>query len=356
MCVWLIPKNFLPSFQLKSYTNQKYELMNKYWTSIINKIEQKYNIQNAQDWNNMRLREFQTSLKVKLKKHIVENDTIATSFFKDNDELEVFLKLNGEQRTRKLEEYLSSTTAPIVEDIEIDTRTLQKYLISKEIIPNHKRIRNAFSIYVSNLLYEHSLIKFEPTAQENYQEELEHKYQINKKVIEYYDTSWWVYYYHYDEKRREGMLGKALLIIKNKDNVYLQNVPDETATHFEGRITIDESVQHLYIDLLSSNLREKHLRITLFCGIGKVHPLMLGVYTNIYSTNATVAGSIVFQRIESPDSQILESKALSFDNTDCNEINPSIIDFLRDREKNFIKSPSNILTVDSLQQWLQKRK
>lgn len=325
--------------------------MQKHWEKIIQQIEAKYGITTFADWaenNKFKLKRLQSDLELKIKKLIVKDIAIAKTFL-PKSVISTYTDLSEDERTEILENYIAQgkLTNP-----KIQIRTLENNLKESEL-PYHDKMRNLFSMYVYEMLFEHSISYHENLDDE--QKSLPKKRQqegLSKKIEQFYNTYFWVYYFHYEEGEKNHKIGRAVLIIENKDEVTLKNVEDETATDFIGFLEMENNSQHLYLDLKTIQTKEKHLRITVFIGSGKVYPLLLGVYTNIYGNNSMVAGSIVLEKVNDisiiqkmkPTSHLI-SEAVK------HGVDKNIVKFLKKREQNFIKTPSGILTKVKLEEW-----
>lgn len=328
--------------------------MQEHYYKIVKKISDKYNVKSTDEWlynKKAKLKRFQSSLEIKIKEIVIKDINVATEFI-SKKVIHTYINLTEERRRESIEKYILSGE---MVNPKIDLRTLEAAFNNSKP-PSHKKILNAFSIYIYKTTFEYSYSLSEeestlavppPTKIEN----------IEKKLHQFYGTHWWVYYFHYEEENRIGKIGRAVLRIDSKYKVILENVESETSTHYVGNFDVETSNQHLYFDLTAIETKEKHLRITLYIGVGKVYPLLLGVYTNIYATNSMAAGCIVFEKVDDI-SIIQEMKPISFnaEEAEKNKISLNIVDYLSRREKNFIKSPSGILTISKLGRWLQLQK
>lgn len=325
--------------------------MQKHWEKIIQQIETNYKINTPDDWcenEKSKLKRFQKDLEIKIKSLIVKDLAIAKEFL-SNKVIHTYTELSEERRNEMLEKYIIDKD---VTNPKIQIRTLEKNL-NKNEPPYHNKMKDIFSIYVYGMLFDHSMSYYENFDDEQESTLLqERKQDLSNKIKQFYDTYFWVYYFHYEEGKKNHKIGKAVLIIENKDKVILKNVEDDTATDFIGCIEIENSNQHLYLDLTAIQTKEKHLRITVYIGLGKVYPLLLGVYTNIYGNNSMVAGSIILEKVN--DISIIQKMtptSYSLSEAVKNGVDENIVEFLGKREKNFIKTPAGILTKIKLEEW-----
>ena len=328
--------------------------MDNYWELIIQQIENDFEITNQKDWKangSHKLKLFSKALVEKLITAICTDNNIAKLYLINNETLTDFLEKSEDERILEIRR-LSATESSAMEKLAIDNRTLLKWLNSK-IAPDHNKVKNIFSIYKYGFTYEQFLIKCKINSSKKFKSGIYNHHKSDLKLLEFNNTFWWVYYFHYDENNRQGGIGRAFLTIKGKEDVYLQNVEDSIVSHFDGSVLIEDSKQHLYFDLQSSSTKERRFRITVFCGIGKVYPLMLGVYTNIYANNATVAGSIIFEQITNVKNEALVSEAYTYEEAERKGIDINIIEFLKSRSQNYLKSPSNILNHQKFAKWMQ---
>lgn len=326
--------------------------MEKHWENIINEIELKYQIKSNEDWaanKKEKLKKFQTSLELKIKTLIVENIVIAKEFL-SKKVIHTYIELPEDRRLEILEKYIIDG---YISNPKIDIRTLESNL-SKKDIPYHKKMLNIFSMYVHGMLFEHFMaINNNNESSEECEDEVTiQQVNLSGKIQQFHETHFWVYYFHYEEVSKKHKIGKAILNIENKDKVLLRNVDAETATDFIGCFEIENSNQHLHIDLTAIQTKEKHLRITVYTGLGKVYPILVGVYTNIYGNNSMVAGSIILERVDDISLiQKMQPNSYCIEDAVKNGIDESIVHFLRKREQNFIKAPAGILTIPKLIEW-----
>lgn len=320
--------------------------MNKHWQSIIEQINTEFGIQFSDDWLNNKknnLKKFQSALELKIKSTIVQDLIIAKAFL-DEEVIHSYVDLSEEDRSEAIDNYVVSNR---ILNPKIDLRTLEKAL-TKQKTPNHRKILNSFSVYVNGMLFEHSYSLVESQSPSNVQR---HKEKSNK-ISQFYDTYWWVYYFHYQDYQRISKLGRAVLSIQGEDKVFLENIDTETSTNYVGNINMENSNQHIHLELTATKTLEKHLRILLYIGVGRVYPLLLGVYTNIHANNSMVAGSIVFERVN--DISIIQNmkpQSFLFDEALKIGIDKNIVDFFRERGRNYLKTPAGILTKASLESW-----
>jgi len=325
--------------------------MNAHWQTILQKINQQYEIKKYENWldnNKIKLKTLQSSLEQKVKTAIIENIMIAGAFIRKKN-VHTFIELTKERRIAMLDTYIVNNE--LKRSLKIDDRTLERAL-GQATKPKHGRIADIFAIYIFGTLFDASLATLEnnraipllavpPIGMPN---------SLAEKLALFYDTHWWVYYF--DEMNDLNRIGRAVLTIQNSNKVTLTNEETETSTHYLGHIALENSSQHICLDLTAKGMRDKHLRITLFIGIGRVYPLLLGVYTNIRGDNAMVAGSIILEKVE--DIAVIEQmQPDSFSATSAKAagIDESIIAFLKDRPKNNLRIPSGIFTKKKLSTW-----
>lgn len=335
-------------FDSKNKTKRK---MNTHWQAILKKINHHYEIKKHENWlenDKIKLKTFQSALEQKVKVTIIENVMIAGEFLSKKN-VHAFIELTKEQRVAVLDTYIFNNE--LKRSPKINDRTLEKVLCQAEK-PKHNRIADIFAIYIFGTLFEDSLstlennrpiplITIHPIGRPN---------SLSEKLAQFYGTHWWVYYF--DETNHTNRIGRAVLTIQNRNQATLTNEETETSTHYLGHIELEYSSQHICLDLTAKGMRDKHLRITLFIGIGRVYPLLLGVYTNIRGDNAMVAGSIILEKVEEI-STIQQMQPGSFSPTSAKSagIDESIIAFLKDRNKNNLRIPSGIFTKEKLRTW-----
>ncbi|MEZ4888635.1 MAG: hypothetical protein R3E32_28175 [Chitinophagales bacterium] len=320
--------------------------MHIHWQYVLKKIEEQYEIKNPSEWNDNNkaaLKKLKDDIEGSVRNAILQNTDIAKKFIKDKRTN--FFTLPLEKKQACLEKLISEGN---VINFRLDERILMSKFEERKY-PSQERIRNCFSIFIFNKL-------FRQFCQSNLQpiDTMTNKVEVeSNRINQFNNTYWWVFYHHYEETSRTGKLGKAILNISDKNTVFLQNVETDTSTHYEGKIELEESNQHLYLDLRSIEGRGKHLRITVFKGIGKVYPIMIGVYTNIYSNNSMAAGSIVLEQIKNHFEEVFEANSFSFKEAQSNGVSPTIVQFLKERGQNYLKAPNSILTIDKLKEWLE---
>lgn len=324
--------------------------MISYWQHIKNKIESEFGVNHPTDWcvrGNEKLKKLEAKLERTVKDKIANDIFIAKQFLK-NSVVSDFVD-SGERRAL-IEKYVLSGD---LENPKIDVRTLENFII-EGIIPTQKRIKNIYSIYVFNQPFTVASSEFE--MKNNLSEDEPSEPSNSLKINNFHNTTWWAYYFHYNESQKLGLLGRAILEIKKDGDAYLKNIEHETSTDYNGKIHLEISNQHLIINLWSEGTKEKHLRINVFVGMGKVYPLLIGIYTNIYSNNSTVAGTIILEKTKNDITQLEMPKTFNFQEAQGVGINKLIVEFLQNREQNFIKAPSGILTAEMLERWLIKKK
>ncbi len=323
--------------------------MKNHWNEIIYQVEQKYDIKSSDDWTKngkQQLRRLQSALEIKIKSAIIGDISIAKEFL-PNNAIHVFKELPEDKRKESLERYIIEKKA----NPKIGLRTLETHLLNKSM-PRANKILNAFSIFVYDSLFEQSFIENDTNLKVIQSKSKVSPKNLTQKLEQFYDSHFWVYYFHYDEDNFSHNIGRAVLKIQDENKVLLNNVEAETATDFAGSMEIENGGQHLYFDLKAVNTREKHLRITVHIGFGRVHPLLMGVYTNIYANNSMVAGSIVLEKVNDILTiQNMKPQCFFIDEDIGNHISPSIVNFLRERAKNFLKTPAGIFTLSKLDDW-----
>jgi len=325
--------------------------MNEHWQKILNRIEEEYGIKEHQDWfleDRSKLKRLQRTLELRVKAAIIRNAIIAKEFMPQKLIYD-FIELPKDRKESILENCLINNK--MGKKIKIDDRTLAD-IFSTRNKPYHARIRNIFAIYVYDMLFDYSFSLIEQDRVDSMETGLgENNFDTQSRILaQFYGTHWWVYYF--DETNHANSIGRAVLTIQNKNQVTLTNEETETSTHYLGHIALEYSSQHICLDLTTQGMRGKHLRITLFIGLGRVYPLLLGVYTNIRGDNAMVAGSIILEKVEDI-SIIQQMQPSSFSPTSAKAagIDEAIIAFLKDRNKNNLRIPSGIFTKKKLSTW-----
>lgn len=316
---------------------------------MLRKIEDDFQVKSSSGWTDEKLAELQAQIQEKVNKAIVNDLQIAKRFISKElyeDFCESSLK-HREKFIDKAENSISPTPYG-----KIDTRTLAK-VFRREKTNYHARIRHCFSIFAFGAIV---FYQNEESANETLQA-TNHTHTNNHKLDLLLFTDWKVFYFHYDEDLRKGFLGMALLKIEGYDNVQVKNIGSETSNNYLGNMQLEKSNQHITFELNGVLTKEKHLRITVFVGIDKIYPLLLGVYTNIYSSNSIVAGTIVLEKVKNDsDMEDLFPMIIDFDDCDKTGIDTSIASYLNSRFYNFIKAPSGILTKQKLAQWIELQK
>jgi hypothetical protein len=322
---------------------------NPHWNTIIAEIWHLFEIEEYDDWirdNKFRLKECHSVLGKKLKKITLDNNTIAEHYM-SSTELKEFISLDSESKKIFIEECVRIKSVRL----NIDIRTLETVLKGNKM-PN-ERIKDSLAVYVSNQVFD---MYSEEKRKSSRTKQSLHNIS-NDKIRVFEDTHWWIYYYHYDEVKRIGNIGRALLFVDSLNFVTLENVESETSTHYEGILELDTSNQHLSFDLKAVKTEEKHLRIVVFKGGGKVYPFLLGVYTNLYANNSMAAGSIMMEQIMNISEEVNNGpQVFSLKEARSKGIDPIIVDFLAKRENNFVKVPGSILTKSKFKIWRSKQK
>jgi hypothetical protein len=298
------------------------------WQKIIDKIQEQMGVKSVEDWKRDEfalVKSFGNKLTEKLTTLITQNPELAKCL---QDET------NTKKEPRDWRNY------------KIDDRTLIGYLTEGKTT-THKDKRNALSLFAFEK-------PFDEVLNETDLETPLHNTHL--KIKQFYHTNWWLYFYDYDDHKRIGRLGRAVLNIYDKHHAEILNIETETATHYRGRVEVDNTNQHLFFDFTSMEANEKHLRISVFVGNGRRYPLAIGVYMNIDRYNSMPSGTIVMEQVTDLTIDNMQPSIIEFDKAEEMGVDISIIEFLREREKNFIKAPNSILTIKDLKKWQVNRK
>jgi hypothetical protein len=314
----------------------------KHWQKIIDKIQEEMGANSANSWQDSDfalVKLFSAKLTEKLKNMVAQNHILANLL---DDKNYLAYRNKAQDEIKKL----------IQTDIDkkgagskyvLDNRTLIPYLIEGNI-PSQKRTKNAFCLFAFDMPLDEFMASFENEVQNT---------NTHLKIKQFYNTHWWLYFFDYDDHNRVGRLGRAVLTISDKHHAEIQNVSSETATHYRGRVEVDNTNQHLFFDFTSSETNEKHLRISVFVGNGKCYPLATGVYMNINARNSMPTGTVIMEQVT--DTTIIETMKpilVDFDKAEEQGIHKNIVTFFIEREKNYLKAPHGILTINDLGKWL----
>lgn len=310
------------------------------WQAIIDKIQEQMGAKSEQDWkeNNYALvKAFGNRLTEKLIGLVAKNKDLAKHLKDETD-----YQNKSEQ---EIAAFIKKTTK-VLDKYQIGEITLRGYFTGNKTTPHQDKC-NALSLFAFEKPF------YELITQTEY-DTVQTKHL---KITQFYNTHWWLYFYDYDDNKRMGRLGRAVLAIGENDQAEIQNVESETATHYKGKVEVDNTNQHLFFDFTSDLANEKHLRISVFVGNGKCYPLAVGTYMNITAQNTMPAGIVVIEQVIEPD-KIAEMKPMliEFDQATQFGVHESIITFLQEREKNYIKAPQGILAIKQLDRWLADKK
>ncbi len=311
------------------------------WQRIIDKIQEQMGVTSMEDWKRddfALVKSFGIKLTEKLIILVAKKPELA-KFLQD--------ETNYQEKTEQEVITQIKKTSKILENYKIDDRTLIGYFIEGKTT-THKDKRNALSLFAFEKPFDEVLNETELETP---------LHNTHLKIKQFYHTNWWLYFYDYDDHKRIGRLGRAVLNIYDKHHAEILNIETETATHYRGRVEVDNTNQHLFFDFTSMEANEKHLRISVFVGNGRRYPLAIGVYMNIDRQNSMPSGIIVMEQVT--DQTIIENmqpSIIEFDKAEEMGVDISIIEFLREREKNYIKAPNSILTIKDLKKWQTNRK
>ncbi|MEO0899021.1 MAG: hypothetical protein AAFY71_21595 [Bacteroidota bacterium] len=197
--------------------------------------------------------------------------------------------------------------------------------------------------------------------------------RLDKKLEGFFGTQWQVYTYEeypYTEttfrKRRKSVriwgIGKAILTIHAKDNVFIENFKMEgednvETTDYYGRVSLEDN--EVLGFWFKTETEEKNLHIKVFVNKGGVYRMAVGIYVNRDHQGNIVAGTIILEKITAGQVENgvkAEPKFFPTGSEHYQSIPDPIRDYLRDRQYNHLKVPSGITNQVELFEWLESKR
>lgn len=179
----------------------------------------------------------------------------------------------------------------------------------------------------------------------------------NLKFNKLVNTQWELFIYNYKIRATDtpGIVRLILRINKKKKNnninVVLENVEGENS--FTGEIINNEYNNNILF--LSLNTEDKSKNLTIIFNVSASfepkNNIFLGQYIDNEEANEIISGTVLLKRIDDPGSDILP-KRFKLGTKDIDDIDETIIEFLKYKILNFTKTPTAKYNLADLKAWI----
>ncbi len=253
-------------------------------------------------------------------------------------------------------------------ELQVSQKKLQTILkdygvnTSTASISNAKKAHKQLSTHLLSQILNASILFLEDVHSITFHEEAPYflpKVSTKNKISLFDNTNWFLYYFTDNQYTDEQGISRALLCIKNTNDVRISNIKQNSnrSSNYKGHVKLDHSQQNLIVEMTTEPLQQRSLHLIFYIGnTESACELAVGQYVNIETIGNIVSGSVLIEKIDNVPANFIAKEYIKETESFLKDIPTDIASYFEHKCWNFHRSTKNILDKRNLKQFIKEHK